>query len=84
MPMKYLTVAQASSIIGVSRMTIYNWIESGKIDFIRIDGGNNYFSYAIPMSEVEKRIKADTAVVKGAIEGTFKQYGPVLDKLADE
>ena len=84
MDMKYLTVTQTSSTIGVSRMTIYNWIESGKIDFIKIDGGNNYFSYAIPVSAVEKKTKADSAIVKGAIEGTFKQYGPVLDKLADE
>ena len=65
-------------------MTIYNWINSGKIDFIKIDGGNNYFSYAIPANVVEKKIKADQAIVKGAIQGTFNQYGAVLDKLADE
>ena len=84
MTMKYLTISQTSNMLGVSRMTIYNWIKSGKIDFIEIDGGNNYVSYAIPASEVENKTKADRQVVKGAIKGTFKQYGPVLDKLADE
>ena len=82
--MKYFTISKTSNLIGVSRMTIYNWIKSGKIDFIEINGGDDYFSYAIPENEIDKKTKADKAIVRGAIEGTFKQYGPVLDKLADE
>ena len=84
MPVQYFTVSQTSNIIGVSRMTVYNWIKSGKIDFIEIGGGKNYSSFAIPARAIEKKTQADKAIVKGAIEGTFRQYGDVLDQLADE
>lgn len=81
---KFYSVGQASSLIGVSRVTIHNWIKSGNISAIQIDGGDKYFSYAIPAKEVEKKIQEDRALVKGAIAGTYKQYGAVLEKLADE
>jgi len=81
--MKYLTVAQTSSTIGVSRMTIYNWIKSGKIDFIKIEGRNNAVGYAIPYAAVRK-IANDKTIVKEAIDRTFNEYGDVLDKLSDE
>jgi len=84
--MQYLTISQTSSTIGVSRVTVYNWIKSGKIDFIEIDAGNNAVSYAIPRKEVEKIVKnkIKNNIVKKAINRTFKEYGDVLDKLADE
>lgn len=78
--MKYFTVAQASNLIGVSRMSVYNWIKEDKIDFIEI-GGINKNAYAVPESEV-KRLK--NPIVKEAIKRTFKEYKDVLDKLADE
>jgi excisionase family DNA binding protein len=81
--MKYYTIAQAANIVGVSRVTLYNWIHSGRIQCITIDGENNTVSYAVPSTEVDKFASAGNIVEK-AIKRTFKEYGDVLDQLADE
>lgn len=81
---KFYTVGEASHLIGVSRVTIHNWIKTGDINPIHIVGTNHYISYAIPAEEVKKKIEEEKSIVMGAIKGTFKQYGAVLEKLADE
>jgi excisionase family DNA binding protein len=35
-----VSIVKASEIVGVSRRTIYNWMESGKIEYVRTAGGN--------------------------------------------
>lgn len=35
-----LTILEACRKVGVSRRTIYNWIEAGKVDYIRTAGGS--------------------------------------------
>jgi len=35
-----LSIMQACTVVGVSRRTIYNWISSGKIQYIRTAGGS--------------------------------------------
>ena len=47
-------------------------------------GKGNHVVYAIPATEVERKLKEEKNIVKVAINGTFKQYGDVLEKLADE
>lgn len=39
---------EAARIIGVTRQTIYNWIQEGRLAFIRTPGGQ----YRIPRGEV--------------------------------
>ena len=34
-----LTVKQASDVAGVSRRTLYNWMDAHKVQFIRTAGG---------------------------------------------
>ncbi len=34
-----LSVTQAGDLVGVSRRTIYNWLESGKVEYVRHAGG---------------------------------------------
>lgn len=34
-----LTIYEAAVAVGVSRKTIYNWLESGKIEAVRTAGG---------------------------------------------
>jgi hypothetical protein len=65
-------------------MTMNNWVNSGKIKFVVINGKGNHVVYAIPATEVERKLKEEKKIVKDAIIGTFKQYGDVLEKLADE
>ena len=35
-----VTILQASLMTGVSRRTIYNWIASGKVEYVRTAGGS--------------------------------------------
>jgi excisionase family DNA binding protein len=34
-----LSIMKACEVVGVSRRTIYNWISSGKVEYIRTAGG---------------------------------------------
>ena len=37
---KTLSILQACQHVGVSRRTIYNWINSGKVEYVRTAGGS--------------------------------------------
>lgn len=34
-----VSIKQASEIVGVSRRTIYNWLDDGKLEYLRTAGG---------------------------------------------
>ena len=40
MERKTISIMKACELVGVSRRTIYNWLSSGKIDYIRTAGGS--------------------------------------------
>lgn len=35
-----VSIMQACELAGVARRTIYNWLESGKLEYVRTAGGN--------------------------------------------
>lgn len=35
-----LSIMKAAEVVGVSRRTIYNWMNAGKVEFIRTAGGS--------------------------------------------
>ena len=35
-----LSIIQACTVVGVSRRTIYNWINAGKVEYMRTAGGS--------------------------------------------
>jgi excisionase family DNA binding protein len=37
---KTISIMKACELVGVSRRTIYNWLASGKIDYVRTAGGS--------------------------------------------
>src|SRR5579863_5334480 len=37
---KTISIMKACELVGVSRRTIYNWLSSGKIDYVRTAGGS--------------------------------------------
>jgi len=37
---KTISIMKACELVGVSRRTIYNWISSGKIEYVRTAGGS--------------------------------------------
>ena len=40
MERKAISIMKACALVGVSRRTIYNWIASGKIQYVRTAGGS--------------------------------------------
>ena len=40
MERRAISIAQACTSVGVSRRTIYNWLSSGKIEYVRTAGGS--------------------------------------------
>jgi excisionase family DNA binding protein len=37
---KTISIMKACEMVGVSRRTIYNWIASGKVEYVRTAGGS--------------------------------------------
>ena len=37
---KTISINRASELVGVTRRTIYNWIASGKVEYVRTAGGS--------------------------------------------
>ena len=37
---KTISIMKASELVGVSRRTIYNWIASSKVEYVRTAGGS--------------------------------------------
>jgi excisionase family DNA binding protein len=35
-----VSIMKAAQLVGVSRRTIYNWLASGKLDYVRTAGGS--------------------------------------------
>ena len=44
MERKTISIMKACELVGVSRRTIYNWLSSGKIEYVRTAGGSVAFS----------------------------------------
>ncbi|MDR1989823.1 MAG: excisionase family DNA-binding protein [Acidobacteriaceae bacterium] len=40
MERKTVPIMKACEVVGVSRRTIYNWLSSGKVEYIRTAGGS--------------------------------------------
>ena len=40
MDRKTISIMKACELVGVSRRTIYNWLSSGKVEYIRTAGGS--------------------------------------------
>ena len=40
MERKTISIMKACELVGVSRRTIYNWMATGKIEFVRTAGGS--------------------------------------------
>lgn len=38
-PNRLLSVTQACALVGVSRRTVYNWITSGQVEYVRLPNG---------------------------------------------
>ena len=47
-----MSIGRAAKVLGISRMTLYRWIDAGKVDTIKLGG-----ILFIPVSEVNERLE---------------------------
>ena len=81
---EYLTIPEAAKALGISRVTAYRYVKSGKLPATRVGGK----IYLIPRAHLDPVARPITARRKRQIERVVdrvvKEYGDVLQRLADE
>lgn len=56
-----VSIQQACAVVGVSRRTIYNWLETGKLAYRRTAGGSVRIFVDSLWREPDKAIQSDRA-----------------------
>ena len=79
-----ITVPELAKILGISRITVYNWVKKGRIPAVRI--GRNY---AIRQADVRRLIsselsQADKRRIDEAVNAVVNEYGKVFEWLSRE
>ncbi len=78
---QYISIQELANILGISRISVYKKIKSGKIKATRIGR-----SYAIPKRYVDNILgkvlgAEDKRTIDNAVKKTVKEYGEVLKLL---
>lgn len=85
---KYLSIAQAAKILGISRTAVYKKVKKGKIKALQVGK-----VFAIPEENITaKRIDvygppledAQKDKIRKAVKKTIDEYGEVLKRLGNE
>ncbi len=79
---KYYSTSEAADILGVSRITVFNMIQDGRLSAEKV--GRNYL---IPKNVIgidAELTKDQEEKITKAVEKTVKEYGETLKLLADE
>lgn len=61
---KTVSIPRACEVVGVSRRTIYNWIASGKVQYIRTAGGSVRIFVDTLWRDPEAPMSADTQLAR--------------------
>jgi len=81
---KLMTIPKLAELLGVSRITVYNWVKNGDIPATkagRMYVINDETVQAILNGKVSERRKEK---LSAAVRRTVKEYGKVLEMLGNE
>lgn len=83
-PQKYLTIPELAKILGVSRMTVYNWVKKGHIPATKV--GRTYIITDEALNDIlGEQLTADTkSRIDAAVKRTVREYGEILERLSRE
>lgn len=88
MERKTTSIVKACELVGVSRRTIYNWLASGKIEYVRTAGGSvRIFVDTLvidPSSERSKQIVEKRSAQAFRPNGLKKKLAPGLVTPGDQ
>lgn len=80
---KYVSVREAATLLGISRVHVLRLIHAGKLPAQKI--GHAYAINRNDIGGIYKQISSkEKAVVQKAIEKTLKEYGDVIRRLGKE
>ncbi len=79
-----MSIPELASLLGVSRISVYNWVKTGRIPAVRV--GRNY---AIRQADARRLLSpelttADKTQIEEAVSAVVAQYGKVLEWLSRE
>ncbi|MBU1082933.1 helix-turn-helix domain-containing protein [Patescibacteria group bacterium] len=80
----WFSTAEAAKLIGVSRVTVFRWIKTGKIQADKVGK-----AYVILRSELSEYVKSDQVpdekeLIKHQVDLVVKRYGKTLKMLGAE
>ena len=73
MERKTISIMKACELVGVSRRTIYNWLSSGKIEYVRTAGGSVRIFVDTLWRDPHRTEQPTTAAA--AVEGVWQAEG---------
>jgi excisionase family DNA binding protein len=83
-PKKYLTIPELARMLGVSRITVYNWVKKGVIPATKV--GRTYIITDETLNEIlgESITPERKRQIRAAVKRTVREYGDVLKQLSRE
>lgn len=81
---RYLTTPELARLLGVSRVTVYNWVKKGIIPAVR--AGRNYIITDETLNEIfgENITPEKKRQIEAAVKRTVREYGEILKRLSRE
>lgn len=81
---EYLSMSGAASLLGMSRISLYNKIKKGEIQSIKIGRIHVIPKYALDEITGGILTQKRKIVIKRAVKKVVKEYGELLRKLGNE
>ena len=81
---KHITIPELAKLLGVSRVTVYRWVQKGQIPATKI--GKTYVITDKTVTEIlgKEVSQKGKAKIDAAVHKTVQEYGDVLAKLSKE
>jgi excisionase family DNA binding protein len=81
---RYLTIPELARRLGVSRVTVYNWVRKGIIPAAK--AGRNYIITDKALNEIfgENISPERKSQIEAAVKRTVQEYGEILKRLSRE
>lgn len=82
---RFLTTAEAASLLNVSPRTVLNWIHEGSIPFIELPSGGRRKEYRIPEIALLESLSGNYDLVAElrSLDAQAKAVGMTEDEIAD-
>ncbi len=75
---EFISTTEAAKILGINRVTLFNWIKSGKIKATKV--GRNYIVHR----DAIKNTGEDMKNIDKGVARAVKEYGETLKLLKDK